>query len=188
TVIGGPAFELTQVPGRLRLAPVRKHRRELHLGGVTIASAVSPEQERNSPTPREGLPEWQERLPKELRAFPKERDREVEIPFPRGAHGLSKSLFGTPRHASSTGLVREHDFDPAIERDAVFLRDRRREGTDRGLVDLRIRRPPDVGHDTVEILERRAGVAGEERGPTEEHCSEALVACRHFTERAPRPL
>src|SRR5438552_9938106 len=143
-MFGGPAFELTQVPRRFRLAPVRQDRGQLCRSGLAIARAVPPEQERTSPTPREGLPEWQERLPKELGAFPKERDRQVEISFTRGAHGPSKGLSGTPRHASSTGLVRERDFDPAIERDAVVLRDRRREGTDRSLVDLRIGRPPDV--------------------------------------------
>src|SRR5437867_11107087 len=70
TMIGGPAFELTQVPRRFGLAPVRKHRRELRLGGVAIACAVSPEQELGPPTPHKGLPEWQERLPKELGALP----------------------------------------------------------------------------------------------------------------------
>src|SRR5207244_5341216 len=40
----------------------------------------------------------------------------------------------------------------------------------------------------VEILERRASVAGEERGPTEEHRSEDLVTCAHFTERAARHI
>ena len=45
TVIGGPALELTQVPRRFCLAPVRKDRRELRLGGVAITRAVSPEQE-----------------------------------------------------------------------------------------------------------------------------------------------
>src|SRR2546428_4515268 len=81
TMFGGPAFELTQVPRRFCLAPVRKHRCELRLGGVAIARAVPPEQELSAPTPRQGLPEWQERLPKELGARPKERDREVEILF-----------------------------------------------------------------------------------------------------------
>jgi hypothetical protein len=159
-MISGPAFELTQVPRRSRLAPVRKHRRELRLGDVAIARAVSPEQELDPPTPRKCFPEWQERLPKELGALPKERDREVEISITRGALGLSKGSSGTSRHTSSTALVRERDFDPAIECDVVSLRDRRREGTHRGLINLRIHTAPDVGRDTLEILERRARVAG----------------------------
>src|SRR5882762_10314545 len=188
TMISGPAFELTQVPRRLRLAPVREDRRELLLGGLAIGSAVPPEQELDPPTPRKRFPEWQERLPKGLGALPKERDREVEISFTRGALGLSKSSSGTPRHASSTGLVRESELDPAIERDAVFLRGRRREGTDHSLVDLRIGRPHDVGRDTVEMLERRASVADEKRDPTEEHRAEDLVTCTHLTDRAARHI
>src|SRR2546422_2420746 len=126
TMFGGPAFELTQVPRRFRLAPVGKHRRELGLGGVAIARAVPPEQELNSPTPRKRLPECQERFPKGLGTLPKERDREVEISFTRGALGPGEASSGTPRHAASTGLVRESDLDPATERDAVFLPNRRR--------------------------------------------------------------
>src|SRR5438477_8181917 len=157
-MISGPAFELPQVPRRFRLAPVGKHRRELRLGDVAIARAAPPEQELDPPTSRKRLPEWQERLPKELGALAKERDRGVESPFLRGALGLCKGSSGTRRHASSTGLVRDSDLDPAIERDSVFPRDRRREGADRGLVDPFVETPPDVGRDTVEILERRARV------------------------------
>src|SRR2546428_6869745 len=116
-MIGGPAFELTQVPRRFCLAPVRKHRGELRLGDVVIARAVSPEQELDPPTPRKGFPECQVRLPKGLGALPKERDREVEIPFLRRALGLSKGSSGTGGDTFSSGLVRERNLDPAIEHD-----------------------------------------------------------------------
>src|SRR5438093_5984106 len=58
TMISGPAFKLTEVPRRFRLAPVRKDRGQLCLG-LAIAGAVPAEQELNSPTPREGFPEWE---------------------------------------------------------------------------------------------------------------------------------
>src|SRR5207302_8359304 len=138
---------------RFRLDPVRKHRRELRLGGVAIARAVPPEQELDPPTSRKRLAEWQERQAKELGTLPKERDRKVEIPCPRGALGLSKGSSGTGGDTFSSGLVRERNLDPAIEHDAVFLRDRRREGTDRSFVDHRIGTSPDVGRDTLEMLE-----------------------------------
>src|SRR5438105_1173614 len=94
-----PAFELTQVPGSFRLAPVGKDRRELSLGGVAIAGRVSPDQELNSSAPRKSLPEWHCRLPKELGALAKDRNSGLEIPFIRGALRLREGALRTPRHA-----------------------------------------------------------------------------------------
>ena len=91
------------------------------------------------------------------------------MPVIKSALGLSKGAPGTRRDASSTGLVREGDLDPAIAGDAVFQRDGRGDGKHRGLVDLRSRKETrsDAGRETVEMVERRARVAGQERDSTE---------------------
>src|SRR5207247_9933729 len=73
-----PAFELTEVPRRLRPPPVGKDPAELRLGSIAVAH-VRPEKELGSPAPCHGFCHWQKRVVEEGGALPKELDRSVEV-------------------------------------------------------------------------------------------------------------